>query len=98
MNRHHVRLCINTADRNMFLEIEKTNVEIPLVLFWFRTPYSLGQLPMFCGNLMFSISSSTSTFKMEATNILQTLVTTYDLTRVNPKDHYLNFNCHKNFI
>jgi len=64
----------------MFLEMEKTNVEIPLVVFWFMTPYSLGRLPMFCGNLMFSISSSTSNFKVETTNILQTLVTTYDLT------------------
>jgi hypothetical protein len=82
MNRHHIRLCINTADRNMFLEREKMNVEIPLVVFWFMTPYSLGWLPMFCGNLMFSISSSTSNFKMETTNILQTLVTTHDLRGV----------------
>jgi len=82
MNRHHVRLCISTADRNMFLEIEKTNVEILLVVFWLRTPYSLRQLPMFCGNLMFSISASTSTFKMEAIDILQTLATTYDLSGV----------------
>jgi hypothetical protein len=58
MNSHHVRLCINTADRNMSLEIEKTNLEVPHVVFWFMTPYIIGLLPMFCGNLMFSISSS----------------------------------------
>jgi len=64
----------------MFLEMEKTNVDIPLVVL-FMTPYSLGRLPVFWGNLTFSISSS-SHFKKEATNILQTLVTTYDLTGV----------------